>query len=108
MWCARAAANFASNSALNVACDKSSAQVELIFKICQQAASEAGRDASDLRLAVNRAALLQHGGLDEAAETLAGLRERGVDHAVVNLHPAEDVSTLLDSFASDYLGALQA
>jgi len=82
--------------------------LESDFDRARQAASEAGRDASVLRLAVNRAALLRQGGLAEAAETLAGLRERGVDHAVVNLHPAEDPRSLLDAFAGEYLAALQA
>ena len=57
---------------------------------------------------MNRAALRRQGGLAEAAETLADLRERGVDHVVVNLHPAEDPRALLDAFAGEHLAALQA
>lgn len=81
--------------------------LESDFDRARQAASDVGRDPSKLQLAMNRVALLREGGLSEAADTLASLRARGVDHAVVNLHPAEDPRALLESFATDYLSALQ-
>ena len=81
--------------------------LESDFDRARQAASDAGREPGDLRLAMNRVALLRGGGLSEAADTLVRLRERGVDHAINNLHPAEDPRALLEPFAADYLPALQ-
>lgn len=81
--------------------------LESDFERARQAAADAGRDPAELQLAVNRVAVLRDGGLAEAAETLAGLKERGVDHAVVNLHPAADPHALLEQFAADHLPTLQ-
>ncbi len=74
----------------------------------RQAASDAGRDASALRLGINRITVLEEGGLEQAAERLGEMRALGFDHAVANLHPATaDPEGLLGEFAAAHLSALQ-
>ena len=75
----------------------------------RQAAADAGRDASALRLGINRIAVLEEGRLGEAAERLGEMRDLGFDHAIANLHPAAaDPESLLQQFAAEHLGTLQA
>jgi probable F420-dependent oxidoreductase len=80
------------------------------FAIAQEAAAKAGRDASRLTIAVDGAVVLAPDRLEKSAEQLAGLRELGVSHAIVTVHPREvaDPAALLDAFAARHLPSLQA
>ena len=75
----------------------------------RQTAAAHGRDASALRLGINRITVLEDGGLAAAAERLAEMRALGFDHVIANLHPAaRDPEALLQEFAATHLGSLQA
>lgn len=80
------------------------------FAIATQAASDAGRDPSQLKLAIEGAGTLTPDNLDKTAERLARLRDMGVDHAILGVHPAHmaNAAPLLESFATKHLAALQA
>ena len=79
------------------------------FDRARQAASDAGRDPAALQLAINRVTVIGDDTLSEAADVLAGLKDRGVDHAVAILHPTvPDPAATLQRFAADHLPAIQA
>ena len=74
-----------------------------------RSASDHGRDASALKLGINRITILEDGGLEAAAERLGEMREIGFDHAIANLHPgAANPEELLQEFAATHLAGLQA
>jgi len=80
------------------------------FAIAQESAAAAGRDPSRLMLAVDGMAVLAPDRLAQTAEQLAGLRELGVGHAIVNVHPRQmaEPEGLLEEFAARHLPGLQA
>jgi len=80
------------------------------FAIAQEAASKAGRDPSKLVIAIEGAAILAPDRLEKAAEGLGRLREMGVAHAILGVHPAHmaDAAPLLEEFASKHLASLKA
>lgn len=80
------------------------------FEIAKEAASKAGRDPSKLKLAVEGAGALKPDNLDRMAERLARLKESGLFHAIVSVHPAHmaNAAPLLEAFASKHLKALHA
>jgi alkanesulfonate monooxygenase SsuD/methylene tetrahydromethanopterin reductase-like flavin-dependent oxidoreductase (luciferase family) len=77
------------------------------FAIAQEAAVKAGRDPSQLIIAVEGAGILQADRLEQAAEGLGRLREMGVHHAILGVHPREmaNARPLLEAFGSKYLAA---
>ena len=79
------------------------------WEFAQEAASKAGRDPSKLRLTIEGGGMLAPDGLDKAAEGLSGLKEMGVFHAIVVVHPrqAANAAPLLEEFGSKHLKALQ-
>jgi len=79
------------------------------FETAQQAAVEAGRDPSKLVLTLEGAAVLAPERLDEAADGLHRLKELGVFHAVVGVHPRHlaDAGTIIEGFAAKHVRALQ-
>ncbi len=83
--------------------------LESDFDRARQAANDAGRDAAALQLAINRVTVIGDDTLSEASDVLAGLKDRGVDHAIAILHPTvPDPAATLQRFAADHLPAIQA
>ena len=82
--------------------------LEQSFNIAKEAAANAGRDPSKLKLSVEGAAMLESDKLDQASERLAKLRELGVDHAIVGVHPREmtNARAIIEAFAAKHLTAL--
>ena len=79
--------------------------IEADWDRVRQTASDHGRDASALKLGINRITILEDGGLEAAAERLGEMREIGFDHAIANLHPgAANPEALLQEFAATHLG----
>lgn len=80
------------------------------WAFAQEAASKAGRDPSKLRLTIEGGGLLTADGLDRAADGLGRLKEMGVFHAIVSVHPREmaNAAPLFEAFATKHLKALQA
>lgn len=79
------------------------------WAFAQEAASKAGRDPSKLRLTLEAAGMLTADGLDRAAEGLGRLKEMGVFHAILAVHPREmaNAAPLFEAFAAKHLKALQ-
>ena len=74
-----------------------------------QAEAEAhGRDAGQLQLMINRITELGPNSLDQAAETLQAMKERGFNHAIANLQPGADAEAVLEAFAEQHLQSLQS
>ena len=83
--------------------------IEADWDRVRQTASDHGRDASALKLGINRITILEDGGLEAANERLGEMREIGFDHAIANLHPgAANPEALLQEFAATHLAGLQA
>lgn len=83
--------------------------LEADFDRACEAAVRAGRSAEALQLAINRVAVLSRQDMPTAAETLLHLKHRGVDHAILQVAPAEtEVTSLLQEFAETYLADVQA
>ncbi|MDP9238083.1 MAG: LLM class F420-dependent oxidoreductase [Chloroflexota bacterium] len=72
------------------------------FEIAREAASEAGRDPSKLVIGVEGAGALTPDSIRKTAERLARLKEMGVHHAILAVHPAHmaNARPLLESFAA--------
>lgn len=66
------------------------------------------RDPEKLELAVNRVAVLSSDTKQQAADELVRLKDLGVHHAILNLHPAEaDPQALIEEFSTEYLADIQ-
>lgn len=80
------------------------------FAVAQEAASKAGRDPSKLVIAVEGAGTLAPDRLEKTAEGLSRLREMGVHHAILGVHPRHmaEAAPLLEEFASKHMAALKA
>ena len=57
------------------------------FEVAKEAAVKAGRDPSKLTLSIEGAGVLAPGGTERTAESLGRLKEMGVFHAVLGVHP---------------------
>jgi probable F420-dependent oxidoreductase len=57
------------------------------FDMAREAAVRAGRDPARLKLGFEGAGTLKPDNLDRTAERLARLKESGVDHAILGVHP---------------------
>jgi probable F420-dependent oxidoreductase len=76
------------------------------FEIAREAASKAGRDPAKLMIAIEGAGILTADNHEQAAEGLGKLREMGVSHAIMGVHPRNMMDHgLIESFASKYLAA---
>jgi probable F420-dependent oxidoreductase len=80
------------------------------FEVAREAAAAAGRDPSRLVIAVEGAGVLRPGELDRAAERVAALKDLGVAHAIMAVHPAHlrDATGVIEEFASKHLKDLQS
>jgi probable F420-dependent oxidoreductase len=79
------------------------------FAIAQQAAEKAGRDPSALRLAVEGGGALTPDNLEKTAEGLGRLKDMGVFHAIVGVHPRHmmEAAPLLKEFGEKYISGLR-
>jgi probable F420-dependent oxidoreductase len=77
------------------------------FEIAREAAVKAGRDPSKLVIAIEGAGILSPDRLEQTAEGLDKLREMGVAHAILGVHPRHmaNAAEIIDTFASKYLAA---
>ena len=77
------------------------------FEIAREAAAKAGRDPSKLVIALEGAGALTPDSLDKTAERLAHLREAGIAHAILGVHPAHlgNAAPVIEAFASKHLAA---
>jgi probable F420-dependent oxidoreductase len=80
------------------------------FERAKEAASRAGRDPSALVIGMEAGAALRPDNLEKTTERLGQLREAGVFHAIIGIHPAHmaDAAPVIDAFAAKHLPALQA
>jgi probable F420-dependent oxidoreductase len=80
------------------------------FDVARGAAEKAGRDPSKLQIAMEGGAFLALDRLEKTAEQLGRVKEMGVSHAIIGVHPAHmgNPAPLLDAFAATHLKALQA
>jgi len=69
--------------------------------IAREAAAKAGRDPDALVVAIEGAGILTPDNADAVAENLAKLRERGVAHAILGVHPRHmaEAAPVLEAFA---------
>ena len=79
------------------------------FDIAREAASNAGRDPGQLQLAVEGGGMLKADNLEKTAEHLGRLKELGVHHAILGMHPRHmaEPRPVLEAFAR-HLPALQS
>ncbi len=79
------------------------------FAIAKEAAVAAGRDPDALVIAIEGAGALRSDSIDKTMERLSRLKEMGVQHAILAVHPSEmaNAAPLLEA-AAPHLKALQA
>jgi alkanesulfonate monooxygenase SsuD/methylene tetrahydromethanopterin reductase-like flavin-dependent oxidoreductase (luciferase family) len=79
------------------------------FAIAQEAASKAGRDPSKLQIAIEGGGVLTPDNLGKTAEGLAKLKEMGIFHAIVGIHPRHmmDAGPIIEEFAAKHLPAVR-
>ena len=77
------------------------------FAIAQEAASKAGRDPSTLAIAVEGGGTLTPDNHEKVADGLGRLRELGVAHAIVGVHPAHmaNARPIFEAFAEKQLAS---
>ena len=80
------------------------------FAFAKEAAVAAGRDPDALTLTIEGAGILAPDSLEQTAESLSKLKERGVFHAILGVHPRHiaNANQLIEDFAAKHLPALQA
>ena len=93
-----------------LATPKAFATMDDDFAFAKEAAVKAGRDPAALKLSLEGAGVLAPDHLEQAAEGLSKLKERGIFHAILGVHPAHMMNAvpLIEEFASKYLKDLQA
>jgi len=79
------------------------------FDIAREAAQQAGRDPSQLSIAIEGAGMLDADHQEQTAAHLGRLKEMGVRHAILGVHPRlmGEAAPLIESFAAKHLVALQ-
>ena len=89
---------------------KSLATLHQDFEVAKEAAVEAGRDPSKLTLSIEGAGILDPDGIERTAESLGRLKEMGIFHAVIGVHPRHmgNAGPLIEEFAAKHLKGLQA
>ena len=80
------------------------------FEVAQEAASKAGRDPATLKINIEGGGVLAPDRLEKTAEGLGRLKEMGIHHAIIGVHPAHmaEAAPLIEEFAAKHLPALQA
>ena len=80
------------------------------FEVAREAASKAGRDPAALKLSIEGAGALKADNLDQTAERLGRLKELGVYHAILGMHPRHmaQPQPILEEFAAKHLPALRS
>lgn len=80
------------------------------FAVAREAATAAGRDPERLTIAIEGAGALRPDDLEKTAERLHGLKDLGVRHAILAVHPRHlhDAAGVLETFALAHLKELQA
>jgi probable F420-dependent oxidoreductase len=79
------------------------------FEVAREAAAAADRDPGQISLAIEGAGVLKPDNLDETAQRLARLKEMGVIHAILGVHPRHmaGAGPILETFAAKHLPALR-
>jgi probable F420-dependent oxidoreductase len=80
------------------------------FAIAREAAQQAGRDPSQLSISIEGAGILDADHQEQTAEHLARLKEIGIKHAILGVHPRlmGEAPAIIESFAARHLAQLQA
>jgi probable F420-dependent oxidoreductase len=80
------------------------------FGVAREAAEQAGRDPLQLAIAIEGAGMLDADHQEQTAAHLGRLKEMGVKHAILGVHPRMmgEATPLIESFAAKHLVALQA
>jgi len=80
------------------------------FELAKQSAVDAGRDPDKLKIAMEGAGVLVPNETGRAAEGLAALKDKGISHAIIGVHPGHmlKAEAVVEEFASKHLPALQA
>lgn len=79
------------------------------FAVARAAAERAGRDPSKLVIAIEGAGMLDADHQEQTVEQLGRLKEMGVSHAILGVHPRlmGEATGLIGEFGSKYLGSLK-
>lgn len=79
------------------------------FTIAREAAERAGRDPAALKLSIEGAGALTPENLDKTAEGLGRLRDMGIFHAIVGVHPRHmaEAGPILKEFGEKHLPGLR-
>jgi alkanesulfonate monooxygenase SsuD/methylene tetrahydromethanopterin reductase-like flavin-dependent oxidoreductase (luciferase family) len=93
-----------------LATPKSLPTLEADFAIAREAAEKAGRDPSKLTISLEGVGVLDKDHQDKGAEQLARLKEMGIKHAIIIVHPflMGEAPPLIESFAAKHLKQLQS
>lgn len=75
------------------------------FELAQETAAAAGRDPNALVIAIEGGGLISSQTMEQTAENLHGLAERGIHHAICTVHPREvdRAPDLLREFGAEWL-----
>ena len=78
------------------------------FAVAREAAEKAGRDPSQLSISIEGAGMLDADHQEQTAEQLGRLKEMGVKHAILGVHPRlmGQAAPLIEGFGAKYLPAL--
>lgn len=92
-----------------LATPKAFASLDEDFTFAKEEAVKAGRDPDQLKLSLEGAGVLSPDHLEQAAEGLGKLKERGIFHAILGVDPRHmmDANSLIEEFAAKYLKELQ-
>ncbi|GAB4336268.1 MAG: LLM class F420-dependent oxidoreductase [Dehalococcoidia bacterium] len=84
--------------------------LERDFAIARGAAAQAGRDPDALVVAIEGAGVLASEGMEQLADSLTRLAERGVAHAILIVNPREyeQAPAIIHTFAKKHLPAIHA
>ena len=80
------------------------------MQFARDTAEKAGRDPAAIKVAMEAGVVLEPDKLDKSAQQLARLKDLGVFHAVILVHPFQmgQAAPILKEFGEKYLPALQA
>lgn len=80
------------------------------FALAKEEAVKAGRDPDQLKITIEGAGVLAPDTLEQTAEGLGKLKERGIFHAILGVHPRHmmDANSLIEEFAGKFLKELQS
>jgi probable F420-dependent oxidoreductase len=80
------------------------------WALAREEAEKAGRDPDALKISLEGAGVLAPDTLDQTAENLGKLKERGIHHAILGVHPAHmmNATRIIEEFATKHLKSLQS